>query len=834
MKRTLSFLLALLTVFSLFPVETLAAALPGALDALSSITETAVTEEPTLPPETQPTETEPTETEATETEPQETEPEVNDPQETVPDGFEPDEIIVDEQGREMGVIRGTYQPNQPTLNGEELDNDALFAGYVESVFYETHQTPFATGSFSAGAKLSGDELRAYNAMVPLVRYVANGQRASTKFTLGATSTDVQVVFQQYYWNFDEGAVLDALWQDLAYEMYWAWWRVVDYEVYYYTANNLLADVIYYIAVDPRLRSDSSNYFRANTYLTSSASTAVNNANAIVNKYSGKSSYDKLVGYKKEICALNEYNYPAADDDSYVYRDYGPWQMIYVFDKKSSTNVVCAGYAKAFQYLCDKGGLTCYYVTGITSGEHAWNIVRLQGKNYLVDITNSEPGSWGQNGELFLAGGTGSVANGYTIRNKYGNTLHYSYDQETKDMWGSSVLTLSSTSYVPCTKHSYSTKTTKAATCLAAGTKTHTCKNCGYKYTTTIPKLEHVYKATVLYEPVGDSYGTMQYSCTSGCGVSYTKYFTYANGIYRVAGSDRCQTARYVANRMLNVKGISKFNAIIYANGDNFADALAGSYLSVKKTAPILLYRKSGQAQNLSYIKNTLKSGGTVYILGGYTAVPAAVETELKNAGIKVKRLKGSDRFETNILILKEAGFKGGELLVCTGYNFADSLSASATGKPILLVNNGTGALTSAQKTYLRSLSSKSFTVIGGTGAVSNTLYNTLKSYGSVSRISGSSRYETSVKVAQKYFSSPKGAVLAYAQNFPDGLCGGPLAYMCGMPLILTANGSTSAAESYVDSKGITKGYVLGSNTLISSASAKKIFNLNDYTEIKTN
>ncbi len=824
MKRTLSFLLVLLTVVSLFPVETLAAALPGALDALSSITETAAAEEPTLPPETEPTETEPPETE----------PEVTDPQESAPEGFEPDEIIIDEQGREMGVIRGTYQPKQPTLNGEALDNDALYAGYLESLFCEKPQTPFATGSNSASAKLTGDELRAYNAMASLVRYVANGQRASTQFTLSYDSTDASVTFQQYYWNFDEDSVLDALWQDLVYEMYWAWWRVVDYEVYYYTSNNLLGKVVYYIAADPKLRSDSSYYYRVNTYKTSSASTAVNNAKAIVDKYKGKSNYDKLVGYKNEICALNEYNHPAADDDSYVYRDYGPWQMLYVFDKNPNTNVVCGGYAKAFQYLCDKGGLTCYYVTGVTSGEHAWNIVRLQGKNYLVDITNSEPGSWGQNGELFLAGGSGSVSSGYTIRDKYGYTIHYTYDQETKDMWGSSVLTLSSTSYVPCTTHNYNIKTTKNPTCLAAGTKTYTCKNCGYTFTKSIAKLEHVYKEKILSEPVGGSYGIMQYTCTSGCGNSYTKYFTYANGIARIAGTDRCQTARLVANKMLKVKGISKFNAFLYTNGDNFADALAGSYLSVKKTAPILLYRESGRAQNLSYIKNNLASGGTVYILGGYTAVPAAVENELKNAGIKVKRLKGNDRFETNILILKEADFTGGEILVCTGYNFADSLSASATGKPILLVNNGTGKLTTGQKNYLNSLSKKSFTIIGGTSAVSDTLASALRSYGSVGRISGANRYETSVKVAQKYFSSPKGAVLAYAQNFPDGLCGGPLAYMCGMPLILTANGSTAAAESYVDSKGITKGYVLGSNTLISSASANTIFNLNDYTEIKTN
>ena len=39
-----------------------------------------------------------------------------------------------------------------------------------------------------------------------------------------------------------------------------------------------------------------------------------------------------------------------------------------------------------------------------------------------------------------------------------------------------------------------------------------------------------------------------------------------------------------------------------------------------------------------------------------------------------------------------------DLLACTGEGFADSLSASAVGKPILLVDNR--GLTTAQKTYL--------------------------------------------------------------------------------------------------------------------------------------
>ncbi|MDO4571117.1 MAG: transglutaminase domain-containing protein [Planctomycetia bacterium] len=53
--------------------------------------------------------------------------------------------------------------------------------------------------------------------------------------------------------------------------------------------------------------------------------------------------------------------------------------------------VCEGYAMAFKLLCDALGLSCIVVFGRTSnsneGEgHAWNIVKLNGKCYHVDVT----------------------------------------------------------------------------------------------------------------------------------------------------------------------------------------------------------------------------------------------------------------------------------------------------------------------------------------------------------------------------------------------------------------------------------------------------------------
>lgn len=48
--------------------------------------------------------------------------------------------------------------------------------------------------------------------------------------------------------------------------------------------------------------------------------------------------------------------------------------------------VCAGYARAFQYVMQKLEIPCYYVVGVADEDHAWNIVELDGGFYNVDVT----------------------------------------------------------------------------------------------------------------------------------------------------------------------------------------------------------------------------------------------------------------------------------------------------------------------------------------------------------------------------------------------------------------------------------------------------------------
>ena len=349
--------------------------------------------------------------------------------------------------------------------------------------------------------------------------------------------------------------------------------------------------------------------------------------------------------------------------------------------------------------------------------------------------------------------------------------------------------------------------TKEPTASSEGVKTYTCTVCSEVKTESIPRKDHIHNFVN---------GTCLLCGAVDPNWDYTDLITPI--AYRKAGANRFDTAFLVADTMKAQLGVAKFDAVIVASGVSFADALSGSYLAAVKNAPILLsFNDKYNNMAKDYIRENLTPGGTVYILGGTSAVPASMETGLD--GFKVKRLAGKDRFGTNLEILKEAGVEDKPILVCTGLSFADSLSASAAEMPILLVWN---KLTKDQKTFLENAGDE-FYIIGGESAVSCQMEEQLRDYGYVERIGGKNRFETSVRIAEEFFDNPDAVVLAYAWNFPDGLCGGALAAAMDAPLILTMDKYESQAAKYVFGKTLPRRFVLGSGELISDDAIRTIF-----------
>ena len=305
--------------------------------------------------------------------------------------------------------------------------------------------------------------------------------------------------------------------------------------------------------------------------------------------------------------------------------------------------------------------------------------------------------------------------------------------------------------------------------------------------------------------------------------------TEEDEILRLLGATRFGSSFAIADQLKAELGVDKFDTILIASGRNFADALAGTYLAAKKNAPIILAdsKNDNSADIKAYLDENLADGGKVYILGGEAAVSESIENAL--TGYEVERLKGKTRYETNLEILKEAGVATEEILIATGTNFADSLSASASGRPILLVGK---TLTAGQKEFLASLNGNELYIIGGEAAVSVEIEAELNAYDEdIKRLKGKTRYETSIAIAEEFFTEVESAVLAYGQNFPDGLCGGPLAVAMGAPVILTRPQNQDAAISYAAENNIKSGVVLGGNGLVTDELTVEFFSLENADEI---
>ncbi|MBQ7246945.1 MAG: leucine-rich repeat protein [Lachnospiraceae bacterium] len=299
----------------------------------------------------------------------------------------------------------------------------------------------------------------------------------------------------------------------------------------------------------------------------------------------------------------------------------------------------------------------------------------------------------------------------------------------------------------------------------------------------------------------------------------TERFGTSN-VIRSSGKSRFETAVATADRLKAVLGLDRFDTVIVASGDNFPDALAGSYLAVKKHAPILMVDKAGKKLDMiaDYVRSNLAEGGQVYILGGTGAVSGEAESVLGIITPNVKRLSGKNRYETNLAILDEAGILDGEdLLIANALNFADALSASALGKPILLADKNSGALTAGQTEFLGKHSFSEIYILGGTGAVPQSVADAAAAAKGISpkRLYGSSRYETSTAIAAAFFGENPVMAVATGEKFPDGLSGGPLANALGAPLILASEKGIIPAALYSTAAEAEKYFVFGGSGSLS-------------------
>ena len=308
-----------------------------------------------------------------------------------------------------------------------------------------------------------------------IKEAAAGNLASTQFSFANTWTKTKAEWGITGEVISGGALtqqaseaikaklgLDALMQkqllEMPYELYW-YNKTKGVSMGYRVRISGENVTVYELTISMNVSQDyakfvsaiSYNPFEADTAKTRAAATAAANALNVVAANTGKNDYEKLVSYREYIKGEVSYNTGAAGG-GYPYGD--PWQLIYVFDGNSTTNVVCEGYAKAFQYLCDltfqnqEGRPSSSLVSGkMDGGDHMWNVVAIGGRNYLVDVTNCDTGSIGAPDQLFLCGAAENVAGKqYTVT--LWKTIVYEYDEKTVESYAPEHLKLSPVAYDP--------------------------------------------------------------------------------------------------------------------------------------------------------------------------------------------------------------------------------------------------------------------------------------------------------------------------------------------------------------------------------------------------
>ena len=309
----------------------------------------------------------------------------------------------------------------------------------------------------AGDRLDGWNETIYDFLKTNVSAVANGDQASTEFTLSDTNgimkwskedlgvstlisgnaiaAEAQAALTaKFNEAVDLDAIMNSLLADCPYDLYW-YDKVTGVMMSY--SMSVSGDIMKITRITFKLavcQEYAVGQYAVDTDTMKSVASITDNAMAIVEKHADKSDWDKLVAYKDEICDLVSYNHAAADSPSTPYGN--PWQLIYVFDMDPSTNVVCEGYAKAFKLLCDltnfQDDVYCYTVTGYMqggtgAGNHMWNVVDINGGRLMADVTNCDAGTIGAPDQLFLTAGS-KYGDSYSF--PAGNsTIYYTYDPD---------------------------------------------------------------------------------------------------------------------------------------------------------------------------------------------------------------------------------------------------------------------------------------------------------------------------------------------------------------------------------------------------------------------
>lgn len=275
---------------------------------------------------------------------------------------------------------------------------------------------------------------------------------------------------------------------------------------------------------------------------------------------------------------------------------------------------------------------------------------------------------------------------------------------------------------------------------------------------------------------------------------------------KIAGENRYDTSVDISQKVY-----SSSQKVYLVSGEKFPDALSSAALAGKGDGPILLINDNNIDKILSEI-NRLGAKEIVFV--GGNSISKANEDKIKkfaeSKSSVVSAFAGENRYETAIKVAEETIAKRGnkgKVIIADGRNYPDAVSiasfSSKEGIPVILVNGNN--VPKEVKAFLNKYKIKDAIVVGGTKAVGSDIE---KLFAKVERVAGEDRYDTSKKIAERFFANSKTIFVASGESFADSLS---VSYYAGKehsPILLTkANSLDNDTRDYLNANK-DKNYII--------------------------
>lgn len=228
--------------------------------------------------------------------------------------------------------------------------------------------------------------------------------------------------------------------------------------------------------------------------------------------------------------------------------------------------------------------------------------------------------------------------------------------------------------------------------------------------------------------------------------------TVGIGTRRFVGTDRAATAVAASAARFGSRALEPNGAdtVVIAPGSDYLQALAANSLAGRYRCSVLIAGASLSASTTSEIQRL--GVRKAVVVGTSSAVSPAVDEALKQLGLNVERISGSDRYgvAANVARRMSASVIGSkDALVVSASSPAEMCAlmpiAYTSGRPVIAV--APNRIPSASAALLNQVEFDSATVVGGKRSVSSKVFRRIANKTLAMRIAGKTSADTAIRLA---------------------------------------------------------------------------------------